>query len=140
MNVQRQMTGPIVMGLAAWFAFGGGLEAQKSKGPTDPQRVPRVTPAELQNLLKKREAILVDVRSPQAYDRGHLDEAINIPVSEIETRAPELRRRAGSRAVVLYCSCAFEHSAAEAAVRLARLGVTRVSVLKGGYAPAASTP
>lgn len=133
MYVRRQMIGTIAVGVTAWLAFGAGLAAQKARGPADPQHVRRVQPAELKTLLAKDQAILVDVRSAQAYERGHLDTAISIPAAEVEARAAELRRRAGSRTVVLYCSCAFEHSAAEAAVKLARLGVTRVAVLAGGY-------
>ena len=133
MNVRRQLAGRIGVGLMAWLVCGTGLAAQKANGPEDPQRVRRVQPAELKTLLAKDQAILVDVRSAQAYERGHLDRAISIPAAEVERRVAEVRRRAGSRTVVLYCSCAFEHSAAEAAVRLARLGVTRVAVLAGGY-------
>lgn len=133
MYVRRQWVGTIAVGVMASLAFGAGLAAQKAKGPVDPQHVRRVQPAELKTLLVKDQAILVDVRSAQAYERGHLDAAISIPAIEVERRVAEIRRRAGSRTVVLYCSCAFEHSAAEAAVRLARLGVTRVAVLAGGY-------
>jgi rhodanese-related sulfurtransferase len=129
MNVQRQLAGTLIAGLTAWLASGAGLAAQKSKGPTDPQRVTRIEPVELKKLLAKGQAVLVDVRSAQAYERGHLDGALSIPAAEIEAKAAELRRRAGSRTVVLYCSCPFEYSAANAAVTLARLGLTRVAVL-----------
>lgn len=133
MSVRRQLVGSIALGVTVGLASAPGLAAQKAKGPTDPQQVRRVQPAELKAMLAKDQAIVVDVRSPQAYSRGHLGSAISIPAAEIERRVAELRRRAGSRTVVLYCSCAFEHSAAEAAVTLARLGVTRVAVLAGGY-------
>lgn len=140
MHIRRQFVGGILVGLMAWQASGAGLAAQKAKGPEDPQRVRRVQPTELKTLLAKDQAILVDVRSAPAYERGHLDGAISIPAAEVERRVAELRRRAGSRTVVLYCSCAFEHSAAEAAVRLARLGVTRVAVLAGGYFAGSEDP
>ena len=133
MVARRQLKGPIAMGLTTWLLLGTGLVGQKAKSPEDPQKVRRIQPAELQKLLAKDQVILIDVRSAQAYERGHLDRAISIPAAEVERRVAEVRRRAGSRTVVLYCSCAFEHSAAEAAVRLARLGVTRVAVLAGGY-------
>ncbi len=133
MNVRRQLVHSIALGAIAWLASGLGPAAQKPKGPSDPQQVRRVQPAELKTLLAKDQAILIDVRSDQAYARGHLNAAINIPAAEVEARVADVRRRAGSRTVVLYCSCAFEHSAAEAAVKLARLGVTRVAVLAGGY-------
>ena len=116
------------------------IEAQKGKGPDDPQKVRRVQPAELRKMMAKDQAVLVDVRNAQAYDRGHLDGAISIPAAQIEGQAADLRRRAGSRTVVLYCSCAFEHSAADAAVTLARRGLTRVAVLAGGYFSGSKDP
>jgi rhodanese-related sulfurtransferase len=134
--------GVFAVGLVAWLTSSVSLEAQKSKGPEDPQKVRRIQPAELQKMLAKDQAILVDVRSRQSFERGHMAGAINMPAGEIEQRAADLRRLAGSRTLVLYCSCAFEHTAAEAAVRLARLGISRVSVLKGGYVglPETSAP
>ena len=133
MVARRQLAGRIGVGVMVSLVCGPSLAAQKAKGPADPAHVRRVQPAELKTLLAKDQAILVDVRSAPAFERGHLDGAISIPAAEVERRVAEVRRRAGSRTVVLYCSCAFEHSAAEAAVRLARLGVTRVAVLAGGY-------
>lgn len=47
-------------------------------------------------------ALLVDVRTPAEFSAGHLEEAVNIPLSEIENRLEEF----GSdieREVVLYC-------------------------------------
>jgi len=133
MHAHRQSIGKVVIGFAIWAAAVSGLDAQKVKGLLDPDKVPRVQPAELQRLLAKKQAVLVDVRSAQAFAAGHLEGAISAPAREIEAQAASLRKIAGSRRLVLYCSCPFEHSAAEAAVALARLGLTRVSVLAGGY-------
>ena len=133
MQTRGRLIGMVAAGAIAWLVAGSGLAAQKSKAPTDPARVPRMQPADVQKLVAKNQVVLVDVRSAQAYAAGHLDGAISIPASEIEARAAELRRRAGTRQVVLYCSCAFEYSAADAAVTLGRLGLARVAVLAGGY-------
>ena len=46
-------------------------------------------------------ALLVDVRTPEEFSRGHIDGAINIPHSEIASRAAELGEDK-SRGVVLY--------------------------------------
>ena len=140
MNGSRQLIGTIALGVTGWLAASPGLAAQKTKGPVDPQQVRRVQPAELKALLAKDQALLVDVRTAQAFERGHLDRAISVPAVEVEARAAEVRRRAGSRTVVLYCSCPFEHTAADAAVKLARLGITRVAVLAGGYVAGSEDP
>ena len=47
------------------------------------------------------EAVLIDVRSPQAYAEGHIPGALSIPSSEIEERAAEIRKM--GRLPILYC-------------------------------------
>ncbi len=133
MHARRQSMEKAIALVLMSLALGPALDAQKAKDLTDPTKVPRMPAAELQTLVAKDQVVLVDVRSAQAYAAGHHDGAISIPAAEIESRAAELRRRAGKRQVVLYCSCPFEYTAADAAVTLARLGVTKVSVLSGGY-------
>jgi len=44
-------------------------------------------------------ALLVDVRSPEEFARGHLEGAVNLPVETIERHADELR----DKELVLYC-------------------------------------
>jgi len=46
-------------------------------------------------------ALLVDVRTPQEYSAGHIEGAVNIPVSELGARLPELGEK--QRSVVVYC-------------------------------------
>ena len=46
-------------------------------------------------------ALLVDVRTNAEFASGHIEGAVNIPVSELETRLPELGAKQGS--IVLYC-------------------------------------
>ncbi|HEY6727444.1 MAG TPA: rhodanese-like domain-containing protein [Polyangiaceae bacterium] len=46
-------------------------------------------------------ARLVDVRTPEEFSRGHIEGAVNIPVSDIEARIGELGDK--QRAIVLYC-------------------------------------
>ena len=47
------------------------------------------------------EAVLIDVRSREAYADGHVPGAVNIPSSEIEERAAEIRKM--GRLPILYC-------------------------------------
>ncbi|WP_117234806.1 rhodanese-like domain-containing protein [Vibrio maerlii] len=45
-------------------------------------------------------AMVVDVRTPQEFSQGHLNEAINIPLSEIEQGFESIDK---SAPIVLYC-------------------------------------
>jgi hypothetical protein len=47
------------------------------------------------------EAVLVDVRSPEAYAKGHIPGAFNIPAHLIEGQAVEIRRM--GKQPILYC-------------------------------------
>jgi len=132
MLAHRELVRTVVVCLGM-LAAAEGLAAQKAKGVLDPDKVPRVQPAELQKLVAKGQVLVVDVRSALAFEAGHLEGALHVPAREIESQAAGLKKQAGSRRIVLYCSCPFEHSAAEAAATLTRLGVKRVSVLAGGY-------
>jgi 3-mercaptopyruvate sulfurtransferase SseA len=57
--------------------------------------------AEALALRDRGEAVIVDVRSPDLYAEGHVPGALNVPGSQIEARAAELRRM-GKRPI-LYC-------------------------------------
>jgi rhodanese-related sulfurtransferase len=47
------------------------------------------------------EAVLVDVRSREAYAAGHVPGAVSFPSDDIEARASEIRRL--DRQPILYC-------------------------------------
>jgi adenylyltransferase/sulfurtransferase len=57
--------------------------------------VRRISPADLKKLLGRAGAdratlLLVDVREPREFNSGHIDEATNIPVSELQRRLGEI--------------------------------------------------
>ena len=59
-----------------------------------------VTGAEAQELVADG-ALLLDVRTPQEFNSGHIDGAVNIPIQEIRSRIAELGSPEG--AIVVYC-------------------------------------
>lgn len=74
-------------------------------------------------------ALLVDVRSRQEFDQGHLEGATLIPHDQIAARASELGEDK-SRPIVLYCRSGNRSSQAKRA--LEALGFTSV-MNAGGY-------
>ena len=74
-------------------------------------------------------ALLVDVRSRDEFDQGHLEGAVLIPHDQIAARASELGDDKG-RAIVLYCRSGNRSSQAKLA--LEKLGYTNV-MNAGGY-------
>jgi 3-mercaptopyruvate sulfurtransferase SseA len=61
----------------------------------------RITTAELQDLLSKGQAYVVDVRNETAYNTAHIPGAKLIPYDQIVQRSKELPR---DKMVVTYCS------------------------------------
>jgi len=63
--------------------------------------VRRITTAELHDALEKGTAVVVDVRSVEAYKVAHIKGALSIPETEIVKRKDELPR---DKTIVFYCS------------------------------------
>jgi rhodanese-related sulfurtransferase len=74
--------------------------------------------------------LLVDVRQPEEYTTppGHLPGAINVPLAEVPTRAPELA--SDGKPIVLVCKT--DRRSARAAEVLLAAGLRDVAVLRGG--------
>jgi phage shock protein E len=74
----------MVFAIGCWAFLGGG----------------KVSSAEARLLVEKG-ALLLDVRSPEEFQSGHLQGAVNIPVQELDARMGEVGPK--ERAVVVYC-------------------------------------
>jgi rhodanese-related sulfurtransferase len=73
-------------------------------------------------------AVVVDVRTKNEYDAGHIAGAISIPAEQL---APRAKRLSKSKRIVLYDSKT--GLAERAALELQTLGFTEVAVMEGGY-------
>lgn len=57
----------------------------QNKTPLSEAEVPRVSLEEALTALQSGTAVIVDVRSPEAYAASHVAGAISVPLGEIET-------------------------------------------------------
>ena len=55
----------------------------------------------INELLKKDETVIVDVRNSWEFEEGHLKNALNIPLNEIPARIDEFKKLNGP--FVVYC-------------------------------------
>ena len=81
--------------------------------------------------LMNQGALVVDLRSKEAYDAGHLGEARHVPAAELEAQAETLKKWR-EKPIVLYCDSG--RTSASAARKLADLGFTKATSLEGGVA------
>lgn len=68
--------------------------------------------------------LIIDVREPAEYSSGHVEEAINIPVSQLRAGSQELRDVAKDTEIITYCRSG--HRAGVAANILTSLGYSNV--------------
>ena len=88
-----------------------------------------VSPMELSRLVNHEQAVIVDVRSQEEYDRGHITKAKNIPLDEIETKSKQLEKFK-KRPLVIVCQTG--NRAGKAANQLRKLEFDKLFHLTGG--------
>lgn len=81
---------------------------------------------DLERLVKKKDAQLIDVREPLEYVRGHILNAINIPLRDLAQQKDKIAK---DRPVILYCSVGYRTAIGLATLHL--LGYDNVL----GYPP-----
>jgi rhodanese-related sulfurtransferase len=80
-------------------------------------------------LLREPDFVLLDVRSPEAYARGHVPSAVNIPHAKII--GSRMAPYPPGTLFVVYCAGPHCNGAQRGAIRLARLGLP-VKLMIGG--------
>lgn len=95
--------------------------------------VSTISQADFKKSYASQRVFVIDVRDQATYRAGHITDAVNIPVRQIESRAGIIGTQAQGRTIVTYCSCANEHASLAAAELLSKHGIKNVYALAGGY-------
>ena len=85
----------------------------------------------LKKMIGKNEIfILVDVLSPESYEKEHIPGAINIPLEDIKMKSKELLKK--DKKIVVYCGSFQCTMSLQAAEILTKLGCKDVWCFEGG--------
>ncbi|MFA6183689.1 MAG: rhodanese-like domain-containing protein [Parcubacteria group bacterium] len=96
----------------------------------DWSKIDYITPDQLKLAIESSYPVtIVDVRTNKEYLSGHVPQAINIPLNELEKRKTELTI---SKEILVYGTTATDDF--KAAVKLSDLGFIATYTLKGGFA------
>jgi len=124
------------LALATWVAAAAMTTKVAEQGERrQAQGIPLL---EFQRLYGEDQVLVVDVRTEDSYDAGHIPGAIQVWLDEgegpavVRGKVDDIRRRAASRLVVTYCACPSEGSSLRAARVLADHGVAARALI-GGY-------
>lgn len=84
--------------------------------------------AALQYRAETPNVLVLDVRTPGEYAQGHLDDAVNIPVEELETRLGEVP---ADRPVLIHCRTGIRAERAYNLIREKKPEVKDMRIVKG---------
>lgn len=90
---------------------------------------PALTTLQATQLINDRNAIVVDVRTPDEFAKGSLPHARNVPAEKIADRQKELKK---DKPLILVCATGA--TAGKVAAQLRASGYNEVYVLAGGLA------
>jgi rhodanese-related sulfurtransferase len=80
-------------------------------------------------LINQGKALILDVRDPYDFSSGHVREAKNIPIKDLQQRIGELEKFK-SKSVIVVCSSGMQSS--KAVAQLKKAGFNEVYSLSGG--------
>lgn len=107
----------------AWFLV------RLARGRQAAVAVSEVEPHEAAEMIRKQDAVVIDVREPDEYLGGAIPGSKHIPLRQVAGRVDELKAYAGRPIVV---NCKSGRRSAHACQVLSRAGIEDVHNLKGG--------
>lgn len=93
--------------------------------------IPQTGVGQAVSLINRRDALVVDIRSPAEFSAGHIAHARNIPLADFKARLAELDKFK-TRPVVVHCGTGSRSQSA--ATLLKGAGFQEVFNLQGGVA------
>lgn len=90
-----------------------------------------LTPNEAVAFINQHGATVVDVSSAADFNKGHILDARNIPLSRFKDPDPDVGKLTGKPLLI---ACKTGQTAAQAAAALVKQGAGNVAVLRGGMA------
>ncbi len=88
-----------------------------------------LSPHQAVALVNKENGLVLDVRERKEFDKGHIVDAVNIPLAKLAERAVELEKHKDHPVIVV---CQFGQHAGEAVKLLQSKGFARANRMAGG--------
>ena len=102
----------------------GNISSETNIGVTD------VSVAQAVDLINNKNALIIDVRTPEEFAESHLPEANNFPVDTLSQNIETIKKLQRDKPLLVYCRSG--KRSARAAEKLKNLGVNSLYNLKGG--------
>ena len=104
------------------------LNKEISSKDQESVKVSKITSEEAKEEMNNRDVIILDVRTEDEYNSGHIENSVLIPVDDLEDKAEELLVNKEQK-ILVYCRSG--NRSKKAADLLAEMGYTNVNDLGG---------
>lgn len=119
------MKAKIGAGIAALCVFAASLAALPQQHPSVTSGAPEVSASELHSMLGQQGKVLVlDVRTPEEYAKGHIPEAANVPIDSLAAKVREMHV---SKDTTIVTTCEHGGRSSRAALELRKMGYQATS-------------
>lgn len=120
---------PAALAVALLVGCSGGSSSATTSVSSSDAGFRQVSAAEAQELMASEQGyVIVDVRTPEEYESGHIPGAINVANEEIGSEDPEVLPDK-DQLILVYCRSG--NRSVQAAEKLAALGYTNVVEFRG---------
>jgi rhodanese-related sulfurtransferase len=96
--------------------------------------IPEVSLDDFVSTVHQGNAVLIDARFKLAFDKSHISNAVNIPVSSSHEKVQNIMSEVGkNESLIVYCQskgCVYDQ---KIAIKLIELGYSNVSIFKDGW-------
>jgi len=86
---------------------------------------------EATRLINQSNGLILDIRDKKVFDKGHIVNAINIPLAKLEERMIELEKNKNNPLIVV---CQMGHQSGDGVKKLEAQGYSQVYKMSGGMA------
>ena len=114
----------------AWVGLFIAVLVMTVKSATSKVKI--INTQELTMLINKEGAKVVDVRSQEEFRKGHIVDALNVPLAEIKNNTATTLEKYKTSPIIMVCATGMTSS--QAADLLVNQGFENVNNLKGGMA------
>jgi rhodanese-related sulfurtransferase len=119
------MTLRVCLGMAVLCVLTASLAALPQKHPSVASGIPETSASELHSMLGHKGKVLVlDVRTPEEYSKGHIPEAINVPIDKLAGKISKMRV---SKGMPIVTTCDHGGRSSRAALELQKMGYQATS-------------
>lgn len=122
-----------IIGFATTYISKQGLFAEKDNSTSEVPNWQIIAIEKAKALYDSHTSLFIDSRSVFDYNQGHIQDAINVPLDEIDAYQKVLDDLSKNKTMIVYCDGAECNSSIELAIKLSEKKFTDVKVFFGGW-------